>query len=145
MQDASGSTSAITLSCSSSLEPDVIAVDAEALAAIIAPLSGAVLTKIRIRYRSGPSEPVTASGSAPITRAGAFFFTTADDNPLAVTIIRALKDEFIVETGFGDGVLIDTSASPIEDLVTALIDGGYTNVFADDITGLAAAYLQSRI
>ena len=145
MQDASGSTSAITLSAPSSATVDDIDASATALASIIVPLSGATLIKQRIRYISVSDEPVSASGGASVLRTGAFFFDTADGAPLAIALVKAIKDSLIVDSGFGDGVLIDTEDSDIVTFVNALIDGGYTNVFGDDIVGLATAYLQSRL
>jgi len=144
-QDASGSTSAVTMHAPSSATVDDIDASASALASIIVPLTGATLIRQRIRYISVPDEPVSASGGASILRTGVFFFDTDDDAPLAVSLVKAIKDSLIVDNGFGDGVLIDTEDSDVIAFVNAVIDGGYTNVFGDDIVGLATAYLQSRL
>lgn len=144
-QDASGSTAATTVSAPSSATVAEIDASAMALASILVPLSGATLIKLRIRYISVPDEPVPASGGASILRTGAFFFHTADDAPLAVALVKAIKDDLLVDSGFGDGVLIDRDDSDVIAFVNAIIDGGYTNVFGDDIVGRAGAYLQSRL
>lgn len=145
MQDASGSTSAITLHQHSSLDYSEIDAFATAAASILLPLTGAVLVGQRIKYINVPSEPVTATGGASILRAAAFFFNTPDDRPMAIELVRAIKASAIISTGVTDGVAIDTGDSDVIAFINAVIDSGITNVFGDVIASFDTAYLQSRI
>src|SRR6185369_5933249 len=98
-QDETGSTAVTQLNIPSSLTVDEIDANATALASILVPLTGATLIKQRIKYTKAPEPLSPASDSTPITRTGAFFFTTGDDTPDAVIIVPAVKDS-ILDTTF---------------------------------------------
>jgi hypothetical protein len=144
-QDETGSTASTTLSAPSSLANEVIASDAEALGAILASLTGATLIKIRIKYVSVPEEPVTASGSTPITRTGIFFFSTGPSTPDSLVSVPSVKDSIVLDSGPSAGVGIDLSNSDVITFGAAVVDNGISNPFADDFTSLFAAYIQSRV
>jgi hypothetical protein len=119
--------------------------DATALASILASLTGAVLVRQRIKYKTAFEADTVASGSAPITRTGIFFFDTGGDLPDALISVPAIKDEMIMSTGTGAGVLIDTSNGYVSSFIAAVIENGISNPFADDIVSFISAYLQSRV
>jgi len=144
-QDASGSTSATTIHAPASATVIEIDATASALASILVPLTGCVLIKQRIRYIWVPDEPVVASGGASILRAGSFFFKTEDDGPIALIVVRAIKDAVLVDSGPTEGYAIDTDNSDVISFEDAVIDGMVTNVFGDDAIELITAYLQSRV
>jgi len=144
-QDETGSTAVTTLHAPSSSTYADIDASATAIASILASLTGAVLVKQRIKYIWVPDAPVSASGGASIRRTGAFFFGTGDENPMAISIVHAIKAALIVYTGNGAEVMIDTANSDVIAFVNAVIDSNIVNPFNDDITGLDAAYIQSRV
>lgn len=144
-QDESGNTATTTLSAPSDLTVSEIDADATALASILLPLSGCILIGTRIRYKSAFEAPVPATGSTPITRTGIFFFSTDGDNSDTLVSVPAIKDSIILSDGVSIGVGIDTMDSDVLAFITAVIDNGISNPFADDITGFVSAYLQSRV
>lgn len=144
-QDASGSTAATTVWANSSLTVEQIAANAETLAAIVASLTGAVLVRERIQYRSAIGATSPASGAASIKRTGIFFFSTGDDTPLALVSVPAIKDSLLETSGPREGIGIILTDSDVDTFANAVIDSDITNPFADDIIGLPDAYLQSRV
>jgi len=144
-QDASGSTSATTIHAPSSATVIEIDASASALASILMPLTGCVLIKQRIRYIWVPDEPVVASGGTSVLHTGSFFFATEDDNPIALIVVRAIKDEVLVDSGPTAGYAIDTDNTDVIAFENAVIDGMVTNVFGNDAIELITAYLQSRV
>lgn len=144
-QDGSGSTAVTAISVPSSSTVSEIDASATALASILQPLTDAVLIKQRIKYVSVPDEPSVASGGTPITRTGSFFFNTEDDNPIALIVVRAIKDSVIIDYGPGEGIIIDDTNSDVIGFIDAVVDSIVTNIFADDVTELQSAYLQSRV
>jgi hypothetical protein len=144
-QDGSGSTAATTLNASSSATVTEIDADATALASILASLTDCVLVGQRIKYISVEETPVSASGSTPITRTGAFFFRTDFDNPIADIFVKAIKDDAIETSGVRAGVGIDITNSDVIAFIDAVIDNGVCNIFGDDIHEFIDAYLQSRL
>jgi len=144
-QDETGSTASMTLSIPSSLTYDEIAADAEALAALVVPLTGAALTGIRVRYRSALGTLIPADDSTPITRVGAFYFDTQPDEPDTIITVPAIKDSIILVDEPMAGVGIDRQNPDVEAFVTAVIGSNLSNPFGDVITALIAAYRVSRV
>lgn len=144
-RDSSGSTSATTVFAPSDLTYSEIDASASALASILLPLTGCVLVEQRIKYKVVPDTPSAASGGASVLRTGAFFFSTAEDDPMALVIVRAIKASLVAVTEPGAGVSIDTDNVDVIAFVDAVIEGGFTNVFSDDITAFDTAYMQSRV
>jgi len=144
-QDESGSTSATTLHCASSLTVIEIDVAATAVASILASMTGCVLIMQRIRYKTA-YEPITLPAiSTPITKVGAMFFSTEGDASDALIAIPAIKDAILVEDGPTAMYAIDLTNSDViafEDAVTSL---PCSNPFGDTVIALVAAYLQSRV
>lgn len=144
-QDESGSTAVTQLNCPSSIDNASIAVDAEALAAILAPLTGCTLVKIRVKYRSAFEAPVPASGSTPVTRTGIFFFSTGTTTPDSLVSVPAVKDSIIETTEPGAGVRIDLTNDDVIAFGDAVVSAGMSNPFGDVFELLFAAYIQSRV
>jgi len=144
-QDSSGSTSATTLNCASSLTVEDIDASATALASILLPLTECSLVKQRISYKWHPDEPVVASGGASITRTGSFFFNTEDLAPIAQLVVKAIKSSIIETEGPRAGYGIDVTDSDVITFIDAVIDNNVVNVFGDDVTEFITAYMQSRL
>jgi hypothetical protein len=144
-QDETGSTAVTTINCLSSATVDEIDADITMLASILVPLTDASLVGQRIRYKVVSDTPVVASGGTSIKRTGVFFFSTDDELPLAVVTVPAVKDSVLAEVGPGAGIIIELGDSDVISFTEAVIDNGISNVFADDITGILTAYLQSRV
>lgn len=144
-QDETGSTSVTTLFAPSSATLADIDAAAMAVASIFAPLTGCVLMKTRIKYKSVPSSPVVAGGSTPITRTGMFFFTTGGDNPDSLVSVPSLKDSVILTTEPFAGIGIDLSNSDVLSFRDAVLSLPFSNPFGDEFVTLIAAYLQSRV
>lgn len=145
MRDETGSTSAITLFASASLEYADIDTALTGVVSIFASLSGATLITQRVRYKWVPDVPVTAGGSTPIARTGIFFFSTGSSTPDSLISIPSLKDSVIETTGPGAGVRIDLSNSDVIAFGDEVVANGVSNPFADLFVSLFAAYVQSRV
>lgn len=144
-QDESGTQGTTTLSVPSSLTFGEIAVDAEALAAIIAPLTGCVLVGYRVKYRSVEEERGTASGSSPITSTGVLFFSTGPTTSDGGIVIHSFKPSKLVFIGPTANYGINLEDSDVVAFGEAVISSGITNPFGDVFTSLFAGYLQSRV
>lgn len=144
-QDASGSTTATTLSAPSDLSVADIDASASALASLLIPMTRCSLIKQRIRYKWVPEERPVPAGDTPIHNAGAFFFSTGTATPDTMIAVPSIKDSLFVVAGPGAGVRIDLENADVIALVAAVLDLGGTNPFGDAIELLFAAYLQSRI
>ena len=144
-QDDSGSTAATYLYCPSSLTVIEIDAFATAAASILVPLTDAVLIKQRIKYKWAPDERGIASGGASIKDTGSFFFSTGEENPIELIVVRSLKPELVETTGTGAGIVIDATNSYVIAFEDAVVDGIFVNPFNDDIDGFLTAYKQSRV
>ena len=144
-QDRSGSTAITSISAPSSSSVEDIDASASALASILMPLTGCTLIKQRIVYKWVPDEPVVASGGTSIRDTGSFFFSTGEDTAIALIVVRAIKDEFIIETGPGAGIVIDETISDVAAFIDTVIDGIIANVFGDSVEAFITAYKQSRV
>jgi len=144
-QDATGSTGVTQLNAPSTLDREVIAADAAALAAIVVPLTNCSLIGIRVRYKTEPALPVLLTGGSPITKTGIFFFSTGPSTPDALVSVPALKDSVVLSSGPTAGVGIDLSNTDVMTFASAVVSGGMSNPFADVFTALFAAYIQSRV
>jgi hypothetical protein len=144
-QDASGSTAATTYFVLSSSTYAEIDASATAFASILASLTGAVLVKQRIQYKAVPEATSPASSGTTIKRTGIFFFSAGDDTPIALISVPAIKDSKLETSGPREGVGIILSDSDVIAFGDTVIAQGISNPFADIVTGLLDAYLQSRV
>jgi len=144
-QDETGSTAVTLLHAPSSLTVAEIASDAEALGAILASLTDAVLVRQRIKYRSVRETAVPASDDTPLTEAAVFIFSPGDDLPMSVVTIHSIKDSIMLTSGFGAGFIVDPANTDVIAFKNAVIDNGLSNPFGDDLIALVSAYRQSRL
>lgn len=144
-QDETGSTSSSTINCLSSATYAEIDASASALASIVASMTGCVLVRQRIKYTSVPDSPPVASGSAPITRTGVFYFSVDPPSPDGLLIVHSIREGVITDVEPFAGVGIDRDNSDVVAFRDAVLTAGCTNPFGDAFTALVAAYLQSRV
>lgn len=144
-QDESGSTASTMLSAPSSATVDNIDAAATAIASIIAPLTGAVLVKIRIKYRAQTVPRTEPVDSTPIARSGVFYFSVDPPSPDGLINVPSIKESVISDVEPFAGVAIDRANSAVISFVDAVLAGGVTNPFGDVFTSLVAAYRQSRL
>lgn len=144
-QDESGSTSATTLFAPSSSTVEDIDAGITVLASFLAPLTGCVLVKQRIKYVSAPFDPVLLTGGSPITKTGLFFFSTGPSTPDASIGIPGIKDSLLITDGPLAGVGIDLTNSDVLSFAASVVDNGFSNPFGDVFVSLFAAYVQSRV
>jgi len=144
-QDETGSTASTMLSAPSSSTLDDIDAAATALASIIAPLTGAVLVKIRIKYRSQTVPRTEPVDSTPIARSGVFYFSVDPPSPDGLVNVPSIKESVISDVEPFAGVAIDRDNTAVIALSNAILAGGVTNPFGDAFTALVAAYRQSRV
>ncbi len=144
-QDASGSTAASTCFAPSSSTVADIDAGVTALASVVAPLTGCVLVKQRIKYVSAPFDPVLLTSGSPITRTGVFFFSTGSSSPDGGVVVHGVKEAILLTDGPAAGVGIDLANSDVLAFAAAIIDNGLSNPFADVFVSLFAAYVQSRV
>jgi len=145
MQDASGSKSAVTLFASSELAVSTIAANAEAFAAILAPLTGCVLVGERIRYKTAYEAGIVPDGPNLCSHAGVLFFSTEDSESATLINIPGISDDVFITDGPGAGAIIDLTNANISDLVTAVLDAGFCTPFAVPLLDVSTGYLQSRL
>lgn len=144
-QDESGSTSATTFFAPSSLTVDAIDAKASAVASILASMTGCVLVRQRIKYINTPVYLPVASGGAPITRTGIFFFSVTPPDPDGIITVPAVRDGIISTVPPTAGYAIDLSHSDVIAFASAVVDSGITSIFGDAFTAIVTAYLQSRV
>lgn len=109
----------------------------------IAACSDSVIVRQSIVLSAVESPRPDAVGGAGVERVGALIFS-CDSDELCLAEIRGIKDEFLVTTGPGAGILIDQTNATIADLVAEITSGIWSNPFAFDISTLESAYLQIR-
>jgi hypothetical protein len=143
--DETGSTSAVVVNVPSSSSIAIMDANATALASLIAPMTDAVLVKIRHSYRTVYEVDISEAGSSPIVFAGMFFFTDFEGSHIGVVTVPGIKDEFIDTTGVGAGVLINTSADEVFAFVEYMRTNDFTTPMGDFFFFLKAAYRQSRV
>jgi len=144
-RDETGTTAETVLHISSALDHHVIADAAEAVSAIMAPLTGAVLVRYRIKYQWLPDERLAPAGDTRITSCGMFFFSAGPSAIDGAIVVHSLKPDVLAVDGPLAGVGINLADSRVIDLASAVIDNGITNQFADVYVSLFAAYMQSRV
>jgi hypothetical protein len=144
-QDESGSSAALTIRLDASSTVAAAVIASAALAAVVAPITGAVLVRQRIKYEMRPEAPSLAELGSSIKRQGAFFFDCGSDIPLALVLVPGIRDAILVTTGFDAGISIDVSLTAVTTFVAALLDNGMTNPFGDAASSLSVAYRQSRV
>ena len=144
-QDETGSTAVTMLHAPSSATYADIDASASALASILASLTGCVLIKQRIKYKSVPDTPVAADEGTAIVRTGLFFFSTGTSTPDTGIVVPSINDGIILETGPTSGYGIDLSNSDVIAFENAVIVANVTNPFGDAVEALFAAYIQSRV
>jgi len=144
-QDETGSTAITVLNCPSSSTYAEIDAAATAIASILVPLSDAVLVKTRYKYRFEVEPRVEPANSTPITRSGAFFFSTTGDVPEGMLTVPSIKEEVLSDVEPFAGVAIDLDNAAVIAFADAIITAGTTNPFADAFLELVQAYLQSRV
>jgi len=120
-------------------------VGASALASIIAPLTGAVLIRQRIIFKSVAVPHDVADVGGSIKRRGVFYFASDDEMFVTLVEVPGLLDEMLETTGNGAGVLIDLSNGYITTLVAAIIETPITDPFGNQMGHILTAYRQSRV
>lgn len=141
--DASGSTGAATLHVSSVETVSSIDAQASALASIIASVTDCVIVRQRIKYKVLQVEPPPAAIGSSVKRVGGFYLSTSSTTPDAVILIPGISDAILETSGVRAGYGIDVSNSDVIAFVSELLAMGATNPFADAITALDDAYLES--
>lgn len=144
-QDETGSRASTMLNVPSSSTYDEIDASASALASILVPLSGASLVATRYKYRFEVNPRVEPENSTPISRSGAFFFSTDADLPDGFINVPSITEGVISGSEPGAGVEIDVGNSDVVAFVASVLTAGLTNPFGDAIAALVAAYRQSRV
>jgi hypothetical protein len=143
--DETGSTSAVVVNVPSSSSIAIMDATATALASLIAPMTDAVLVKIRHSYRTVYQADISEAGSNAIVFAGVFIFSDFEGSNLGIVVIPAIKDAFIMTSGNGAGVLINTSDDTVFEFVNHMRTNDYSNPMGDFFFFLKAAYRQSRV
>jgi len=143
--DDSGSTAAVTIHLALGSTYSAADASATALASVVASVSGAVLVRQRIKYRAVNDSPTPAAIGSSITRCGVFILTCQPDTPDAIVTVPAIVDSVILTSGPTAGYGIDTANGDVIAFFDELVAAEATNPFADAITAIDAAYVQSRV
>ena len=144
-RDETGSTAMTSLSVPVGLTVSEIDVTADAVASILASVTGCVLVRQSIKWRAQTVPRTEPADSTPITRSCAFYFSVDPPSPDGIVIVPSIKESVISDEEPFAGVAIDRSNSDIVSLVDAILSLGATNVFGDVFTSLVAAYRVSRV
>lgn len=145
LKDETGSSAAVVVNVPSTTSISVMDATATALASIIAPMSDCVLVKMRYCYRSITGADISSAGSTPLTTAGILFLATTSEDHIGLVNIPAIKPSFILTTGDGAGVLMDTANSDLIALVDELVTLNASTPAGDVLDHLLTAYRQSRV
>lgn len=143
--DETGSSSVVVVNVPVSSTLVILDATATALASLIAPITDAVLTKIRYKFKAVLDGSLTDAGSNPITVCGVFFFDCGDEVPLELVTVPAIKSSLLIHAGPTSEYGIDTSNSDVIAFVDGLIAANACNPFGDVIVSIEAAYRQSRV
>ena len=144
-QDESGSIGAVTFHLKAGSTVADADVALTSVASVLLPLTNAVLIRTRVTYRKVTLVPGAAASGSSIKRAGIFILNTVDDTHLCLINIPSIAPVYIVTTGTGSGILIDTANSDVTAFVDALVTNGTVDPFSVATTSLLTAYRQSRI
>ena len=143
--DETGSTSAVQVNVPVSSTITILDANATALASLIAPITDAVLTKVRYKFKAVLDGDISDAGSNPIAVAGVIFMADVDETHIGLINIPAIKDILIQSSGNGAGVLLDTGNTLLTDLVEALAEINVSTPMGDALDHLLTAYRQSRV
>jgi hypothetical protein len=145
LMDETGSTAALSVHLAPGSTVTAADASATALASVVVSITGCVLVKQRIVYKSVVDDPDTAAAGSSIARAGVFYFDTATDQPDAVITVPSIDEATLVATEPGSGVLIDLENANVIAFIDELFAQGVTSQFGDEITAIVTAYRQSRV
>lgn len=116
---------------------------AATLRGLIAACSDAVFIRQSVIFPAVESPHPVAGIGADASRVGGLIFS-CDTGELDIIEVHGLKDEMLMTTGPGAGLLIDRTNPVIVDLVDELTGGIWCNPFGFDLLALESAYLQIR-
>lgn len=122
----------------------VIDADATALASLIAPLTGCVLTRQRIIFKAVAIPRLEPDIGSSIKQSGVFIWSDGTGDNHNLFEVPGILDSILETTGNGEGVLIDLTNSDVLAVIDEYIANGLTNVFGVVCDTLEAAYRQSR-
>jgi hypothetical protein len=143
--DASGSKGTVLMKAPVGTSYEDMDVSATALASIIAPLTGAVLMRQRIIYKSVVDPRVAADDSSPIEHAGVFYFASDDDEHQTLVKVPSFLEELYVTTEPGNGVLIDQSNGYVSSFIAAALETPICDPFGNLMGHIVSAFRQSRV
>jgi hypothetical protein len=106
--------------------------------------TGARLTRYSVIYSAINPTPTVTNAIASATRQGVFVMGTATAGQHAIIAIPGFKDDFLMTSGPGYGILIDQSKAEIGALIAELVSGKYCNRFGYVLTTCESAFLQLR-
>jgi hypothetical protein len=110
---------------------------------LVAPCTDAVFVRQSVVYSAVVSPRPIAPTGADSSRVGGLIFS-CDTGELDIIELHGIKDEMLMTTGPGAGLLIDRTNTAIVALVNELISGLWCNPFGYDVLALESAYLQIR-
>lgn len=122
---------------------------ANLLTSVIAPLSGAVVTRQHTVYRHVADPRPVAPAGGQVARMGVFIFTCSGDDQYAIVQVPAIKPGVLMTTGPGAGILLDLAHPDVDTFIQLLrsgfgISGNYINPFGQTIDDIEIAYMQFR-
>lgn len=118
---------------------------ATGMVAALSALTDAVFFQQEIIYTAVPEVGEIGALGSDKFRTGVFIFDCVEPDTVALVEVPAIKDDLLVTSGPGTGVLIDVAHADVLAFVDVLITNGATNPFAVAIDILSAAYRQSRV
>lgn len=144
-QDETGSRAALTVSVPASSSVATAVSAGSALAAVVAPLTGAVLVNLRISYQMWPETSTPAEDGSSIVRRGVWYFAPLSSGPYELIEVPGIREELFITIEPDTGLIVDSTLAQVIAFNDAITTGIATNVFGDDLDAFIVAYRQSRV
>lgn len=145
LMDESGSTSAVVVNVPSGTTLAIADASALTLASVVLPMTDCVMVKYRIAWRFQYEDNALPESGAGIAQCGVLIFEGDGGVTAGLVAIPSLKDEKLVTTGTGAGVLIELTDTDVLAMIAGILDAECSNALGVQFVDLQTAYLQSRV
>ena len=145
LMDDTSSTAAVAVNVPSGSTLEQVDASAVTLASLVLPMTDCVLVKYRISWRFQYEDNALPDSGAGVAQCGAFIFEDDGGVTAGLVTIPSLKDDKLLDTGNGAGVLVDLADSDVSAMITGILDAAASNALGVPFSQLQAAYRQSRV
>jgi len=118
---------------------------AVAFAAFVAPLTGCVLVRQRIIYKTVTTPRTVPDVGSISKQCGIFFLEDETEQSQLLIQVPGFKSDLLETDGDGAGILIDTTNEDVVSFLELVASLPIVNPFNVDCDNLVIAYRQSRV